>query len=175
MKKTKGTIQVYTGNGKGKTTASLGLALRAMGHGQKVFMIQFMKGSKRYGEIQIAASLKNLTILQCGRDCFVNRADPDPKDIRLAQNGLLKAKEIIQSRKYDLVILDEINVAMDFKLIAVKDVMKMLREKPKEVELVLTGRGAPRRIRELADLVSSVREVKHHYSKGVKARKGVEF
>ncbi|MCK5849714.1 MAG: cob(I)yrinic acid a,c-diamide adenosyltransferase [Kiritimatiellae bacterium] len=175
MKRSKGTIQVYTGNGKGKTTASLGLAFRALGHGQKVFVIQFMKGSKRYGEIQMAAGLKDFTILQSGRSCFVDRDDPDPRDIRLAEKGLLKAEEVIQSKKYDLIILDEINVAMDFKLIAVKNVLRIIQAKPNAVELVLTGRAAPRRIREVADLVSSIREVKHHYRQGIKARKGVEF
>jgi len=166
---------VYTGDGKGKTTAALGLALRAIGHGQEVFMIQFLKGSKRYGEVRSAAKLPGLTILQSGRSCFVDPMNPDQRDIKLALAGLNKAREVIAGRKHDLVILDEINVAMEIGLIAVDDVLEVLANKPRAVEIVLTGRGAPRRIRNVADLVSDIQEVKHHFRAGLKARMGIEF
>lgn len=175
MKTTRGTIQVYTGNGKGKTTAALGLALRALGHGQDVFMIQFMKGSQRYGEIRSARKLAGLTIFQSGRNCFVDRDDPDPRDVALARKGLAKARQVIGARQHDLVILDEINVAMHCGLLSVDEVLEILETKPRQVEVVLTGRGAPRRIRRIANTVSEIREVKHHYRDGIKARKGVEF
>jgi cob(I)alamin adenosyltransferase len=174
MKTTQGTVQVYTGDGKGKTTAALGQAIRAMGHGQRVFIIQFMKGSRAYGEIRMARRLPNLTIAQYGRTCFVDRRNPDPRDVQLAKAGLDRARRVIQARRHDLVILDEINVAMDYGLVAVEDVLRLIREKPREVELVLTGRGAPRPIVKAADLVSEIREVKHHYRQGIPARPGVE-
>jgi len=175
MKKTRGTIQVYTGNGKGKTTASLGLAVRALGHGQKVCMIQFMKGSTKYGEIKFATRTPGLTIIQSGRCCFVSRDNPDPRDVRMARRGLAKAREAVFGGKHDLVILDEVNVALDYKLIALDEVLEILRNKPERVELVLTGRAAPKEIVRLADLVSEVKEIKHHWRKGVRARPGVEF
>ncbi len=175
IKTTIGTIQVYTGNGKGKTTASLGLAMRALGHGQNVCMIQFMKGSTKYGEIRFAKKTPGLTVIQSGRRCFVGRDNPDPKDIRMAERGLAKARETVLGGKYDLVILDEVNVALDYKLINIDDVLAILKKKPKKVELVLTGRAAPKEIIDLADLVSEVKEIKHHWRKGVKARPGVEF
>ena len=175
MKTTRGTIQVYTGNGKGKTTASLGLAVRALGHGQKVLMIQFMKGSERYGEIKFAGRTPGLTILQCGRKRHVRKGRVQPEDRRLAKAGLEKARRIILGKRCDLVVLDEVNVALDYRLLEVDDVLELLKSKPREVEVVLTGRCAPKEIIEMADLVSEMKEVKHHYRKGIKARMGVEF
>jgi len=175
VKTTRGTIQVYTGNGKGKTTASLGLAVRALGHGQKVLMIQFMKGNKRYGEVRFAKRIRGLTIFQSGRDRFVKKGRLEQKDLRLAEAGLEKAREVIHGKKYDLVILDEINIALDYHLLKVEDVIELLADKPREVEVVLTGRYAPKAIIEIADLVSEIKEIKHHYRKGIKARMGVEF
>jgi cob(I)alamin adenosyltransferase len=175
MKSTLGTIQVYTGNGKGKTTASLGLAMRALGHGQKVLVIQFMKGSRRYGEVRLARALRGLTLVQSGRRCFVNKRNPDPKDVRLAQAGLARARKVINGRRHDLVILDELNVAVDYGLVSLEAVLDILKNKPREVEVVLTGRNAHPKIIEIADLASEIREIKHHYRAGVKARTGVEF
>lgn len=171
----KGYVQVYTGNGKGKTTASLGLAVRAAGHGLKTVIIQFMKGWIDYGEL---AGVKMLApyveIHQMGRDTFVNRKNPDPEDVRLAREGWKLAKEIISSGKADIVVLDEVNCAMDFGLIPVGEVLKAIEEKPDGMELILTGRGAPPEIIETADLVTEMREIRHYYAKGVDARVGVE-
>ncbi|AGL01356.1 cob(I)yrinic acid a,c-diamide adenosyltransferase [Desulfoscipio gibsoniae] len=171
-----GLVQVYTGNGKGKTTASLGLALRAIGHGYKVFMLQFMKGSKDYGEIQAAEKyLPNLIIVQSGLETFVSRDNPSRTDIELAIQGLNTARKVISEGHYDLVILDEINTALDFNLIEPGDVLEIIKSKPCHVELVLTGRYAPKEITEAADLVSEVTLVKHPYYQGVTAREGIEY
>jgi len=168
-------IEVYTGDGKGKTTAALGLALRALGHGFRVLCIQFMKGDPKYGEVIISKKLPNFEIIQSGLPTFVKKGDPSCEDLRLAKEGFEKAKEAIKNGKYDMVILDEINVAMDYGLIEVRDVEKLIRECPENIELILTGRYAPKRILELADLVSEVREIKHYYKRGVKAREGIEY
>ena len=171
----KGYIQVYTGDGKGKTTASLGLAVRAAGHGLKTVIIQFMKGWIDYGELKGVAMLSPLvTIHQAGRDTFVDRESPDPEDVRLARDGWELAKETILGGKADIVVLDEINCAVDFGLLPVGEVLDLLRRKPDGMEIVLTGRGAPEAIVAAADLVTEMREIKHYYAKGVDARVGVE-
>ena len=173
--KNKGLVIVITGNGKGKTTAAFGQALRAIGQGYKVFVIQFMKGRK-YGEfIAAEAYLPNLTIKMSGLDSFVMRNHPAAIDIELARKGLDMAKKAIMSGKYDMVILDEINVALDFKLIKIKDVLTMIKNKPAGLDLILTGRYAPKEIIKLADTVSDIQEVKHHYSAGIKDRAGIEY
>lgn len=171
-----GMIQVYTGNGKGKTTAALGLACRAVGHGYKVFIIQFMKGNIDYGELETAKKLAPyLTIRQMGRECFVNRENPDPEDIKLAHEALALAKKVIVGGDYDIVVLDEVNVAMDFGLIQKEEVIKLMTgERPAHVELILTGRYAPKEIIERADLVTEMAEVKHYYHRGVQSREGIE-
>jgi cob(I)alamin adenosyltransferase len=172
---TAGLVQVYTGNGKGKTTASLGLALRAAGHGFKVYVLQFMKGSTVYGELESARRLApQLTIEQVGRDTFVSRTHPDPLDVEMARAGFEKAREIVLSGNYDLVILDEINCAVDFGLIPLENVKDLVRFKPARTELVLTGRGAHPEIVDLADLVTEMREIKHYYHSGQHARTGIE-
>jgi len=173
---TKALVQVYTGNGKGKTTASLGLALRAVGHGYKVFMLQFMKGSKDYGELQAAEKyLPNLIIVQSGLETFVSKENPARADIDLAKRGLETAKKVIDEGHYDLVILDEINVALDFNLIDLEEVLEIIKNKPEHVELILTGRYVPRKIIDQADLVSDVTLIKHPYYQGVSARQGIEY
>ncbi|WP_088553216.1 cob(I)yrinic acid a,c-diamide adenosyltransferase [Calderihabitans maritimus] len=175
MTKAKGLIQIYTGNGKGKTTAALGQALRAAGHGLRVYMLQFMKGSENYGEVKISSLLPTFTIVQSGRHEFVSKENPDPIDIELAEQGLRLAREAIFSGRYDMVILDEINVALDFGLIDLERIIEIIKNKPPELDLILTGRYAPLELYELADLVSEIRDVKHHYYKGVKAREGIEY
>ena len=170
-----GTVQVYTGNGKGKTTAALGMCLRNLGHDRKVFMLQFMKGSERYGEFKVADKLSGFEVMQIGRDEFVKREDPDPRDLELAREGYEIAKEKIQSGEYDLIVLDEIIIAEDFGLIKLEELKELINNKPDELELVLTGRYAHKDIIDLADLVSEVREVKHHFVEGVGARQGVEY
>ena len=174
-KYSKGLVFVFTGNGKGKTTAAMGQALRAVGHGLKVLILQFMKG-KKYGEVLAAEKyLTGVTIYQCGLDSFVMRGNPAPVDVELAVQGLNIAKKALSSGEYNMVILDEINVALDFKLISLDDVVEMIKNKAPSLDLILTGRYAPPEIIELADTVSEINEIKHHYSAGVKERAGIEF
>jgi cob(I)alamin adenosyltransferase len=174
-KHNRGLVMVITGDGKGKTTSAIGQALRAIGHGFKVYVIQFMKGRK-YGEVIAAEKyLPDLTVEQFGLDSFVMRDSPAPVDVELAHKGLERAREVIAGGKYDMVILDEINVALDFKLLSLDDVLKLITNKPPELDLILTGRYAPPEIAELADMVSEVKEIKHHYASGIKDREGIEF
>lgn len=172
----RGLVMVYTGNGKGKTTAALGLALRAVGHGQRVLMIQFMKGDPNYGEVQAATKyLPGFTVIQSGLPNFVDRRNPSTKDLELAAQGLERAQQAVREREADLIILDEINVALSWGLVPLDKVLDLVRSKPEDVNLVLTGRNAHPQVTDLADLVSEVCEIKHHYRSGVKAQKGVEF
>ena len=172
----KGLIQIYTGNGKGKTTAALGLALRAVGHRMKVLMIQFMKGNVRYGELKSVKKLAPyLTIKQVGRETFISKSNPDPKDLQLAQEGFGMAKKAIQNKEYDIVILDEINLAIDYGLIPLEDLLQLMDSKPETVELILTGRNVKSEILKRADLITDMVDRKHYYDKGVPARKGIEI
>ena len=166
-------IQVYTGCGKGKTTAALGLALRALGAGKKVYLAQFIKG-RCYSELTALKKFKKIKVEQFGSGCFIKKS-PTKRDLELANKGLMRVKEIIAGRKFDLVILDEINIALKLKLLTLKEVICLIKKTPAKVELVLTGRYAPKAILRVADLVSEVREVKHYYRKDVKARRGIEF
>ncbi len=176
MSNKKGLVLVYTGDGKGKTTASLGLALRAAGHDQSVYILQFMKGDENYGEVQaIRKYLPKVELSQKGLDSFVKKGDPSLQDLKLAKEGLSLAKDIILSKKYDLVILDEINVAVDYGLVAEQDVLDLIKIKPETTTLVLTGRNVSERIIEQADMVSEVKEIKHHYKEGIVAQPGIEF
>ena len=175
MKLAQGLIQVYTGNCKGKTTAALGLALRAAGHKMMVCMIQFMKGGGPYGEHLAAEKLAPyLTIIQTGRAGWVDRENPHQEDVRLARQALETARDVVCGGCYDLVILDEINGAISFGLLSVTEVLDLIRLKPAHVELVLTGRNAHEKIIEVADLVTEMREIKHYYKAGVPARMGIE-
>lgn len=172
----RGCLQVYTGNGKGKTTASLGLAVRAIGHGHKVFMLMFMKGSKNYGELSTAQKcLANLTIEQYGLESFVSKDNPSPGDFEEAQRAIKRAAEVVAGGLYQLVILDEINVALDYNLVQLDQVMDLIENRPPHVELVFTGRYAHEKILEKADLVTEVTLVKHPFYQGVEAREGVEY
>ena len=169
-----GLIQVYTGDGKGKTTAALGLALRATGAGLKVFIGQFVKGAE-YSEIKALRRLApGIEIKQYGRRCFI-KDKPDEEDIRLAQNGLVEMESVIQSGDYDLVILDEANIAVYYNLFSVDELLKVVQNRPKQVEIVITGRNADPRIIAAADLVTEMREIKHYYQKGIAARLGIEM
>ncbi|MCK4324330.1 MAG: cob(I)yrinic acid a,c-diamide adenosyltransferase [Armatimonadetes bacterium] len=168
-----GHIQVYTGDGKGKTTAALGLALRAAGAGARVFIAQFAKG-RPTAELDSLARLSDLvTIKQYGRGRFIV-GEPEPEDIEAAQQGLEEAQKVITSGEYSLVILDEANVAVDLGLLSVGALLSAVNAKPEHVEIVITGRNAHKRIIDRADLVTEMREVKHYHSKGVKARRGIE-
>ncbi|MDP3182879.1 MAG: cob(I)yrinic acid a,c-diamide adenosyltransferase [Desulfobaccales bacterium] len=170
-----GLIQVYTGDGKGKTTCALGLALRAVGQGLKVYMVQFMKG-RETGEARAAARLApDLTLRSFGRPGLVNLRSPAPEDLALARQALDLAKALIKAGEHDLIILDEINLALTYNLIPLEEVLTMLRERPQWVEVVLTGRQAPPELLALADLVTEMRPLKHYYEAGVKARRGIEW
>jgi cob(I)alamin adenosyltransferase len=172
----KGLVQVYTGNGKGKTTAALGLALRAVGHGFRVLIIQFMKGNNLYGESDSVKKLSPyLTIKTFGRKVFISETNPEPIDIQLAVEGFSLAKTAIESKEFDIVILDEINLAVDYGLIPLSELLRLIDSKPATVELILTGRNARPEIIEKADLVTEMMDRKHYSNKGVSARKGIEF
>jgi cob(I)alamin adenosyltransferase len=171
----KGLVQVYTGDGKGKTSAAFGLALRAIGRGLKVYVIQFIKGGFDYGELHIIDKLPNFRLTAFGRGKFITDVSPRGEDAKLAQEALKLATKVVKEGEYDIVILDEVNVALNLKLIKIDDVLKLIKAKSKHVELVLTGRNAPARLIEVADLVTEMREIKHPYAKGVQPRKGIEF
>jgi len=170
----KGYIHVYTGNGKGKTTAAFGLALRAVGAGMKVFIGQFVKGKSYNENVAIARHLKNITVKQYGLGCFIVNI-PTDDDIKAAEKGLDEMRKIIQKGKYDMVIMDEVNIALYYKLIDIKDLLEIINNTPEHVELVLTGRYAPQELIDKADLVTEMKEIKHYYRKGIEARKGIEY
>ncbi|HOX44755.1 MAG TPA: cob(I)yrinic acid a,c-diamide adenosyltransferase [Myxococcota bacterium] len=171
----RGYVQILTGDGKGKTTAALGMALRAVGHNLKVFMIMFMKGNVEYGELETARRLAPfLEIREMGRETFVSKENPEAIDIEWARDGLRLAMKILEEGKHDMLILDEVNVAVDFGLIPVEDVLRVIRAKPDHVELVLTGRYAHADLIASADLVTEMTCVKHYYQHGVEARVGIE-
>jgi cob(I)alamin adenosyltransferase len=170
-----GMLQVYTGDGKGKTTAALGLALRSVGHGHKVYMIQFMKGGWDYGELKAAENLPNLTIVQFGRPEFVDPRNPDSRDVELAERAMAHAREVIDSQEYDVVILDEINVAVAWNLVSLEEVLEMIRDRSRSLEMILTGRYAPERLMEEADLVTEMKEIRHPWTAGKTMRKGIDY
>jgi cob(I)alamin adenosyltransferase len=173
---TQGLIQVYTGDGKGKTTCALGLALRAVGQGLKVYMVQFMKG-RETGEARIAAArlAPDMTLRPFGRPGLVNLRAPAAEDLALIQEAWDLARQVLLTGEHDLVILDEINLALTFNLLPMAEVLQVLRDRPSWVEVVLTGRQAPPELVELADLVTEMRPVKHYYEVGVPARRGIEW
>ena len=169
----KGFVHVYTGNGKGKTTAALGLSLRAVCAGKKVFFGQFVKGMT-YSELKAVDFLPNFVMEQFGRASFIH-GKPDEEDIKAAKKGLEKLKKVLTEGNYDLVVMDEVNIALYFKLLTPSEVVEAVNNRAEHVEVVLTGRYAPEEIIELADLVTEMKEIKHYYQKGINARKGIEF
>ncbi|MDP2943733.1 MAG: cob(I)yrinic acid a,c-diamide adenosyltransferase [Candidatus Omnitrophota bacterium] len=166
-------IHIYTGEGKGKTTAALGLALRAAGAGLKVYIGQFIKG-KNYSELKTLKKIKNIKVEQFGRSCFI-RCKPNKKDIEVAKNGLQRIREILVRKNFDVIILDEINVAVKLNLLRLKEVVRLIEKIPKKTEIILTGRWAHPKILKLAHLITEMKDIKHYYKKGVKARKGIEY
>lgn len=172
---TKGYVQVYTGNGKGKTTASFGLALRAAGAGKKVFIGQFVKG-QIYSEVNAVEKFLSdyVTIKQYGLDCFITK-EPKQEDIEAAKAGLKEMEEIIISGKYDLIIMEEANIAVYFKLFSIQELIDVINKKHEATEIIVTGRYAAPEMIERADLVTEMREIKHYYQKGVQARLGIEY
>lgn len=174
-KLTKGLVQVYTGNGKGKTTASLGLVFRALGHCLRIYVMQFMKGQTIYGELESAKRFSDqLTIEQVGRPQFVKQGKQTIMDRQMAREAFARARALVSSGNYDLVVLDELNCAVDFDLVELEAVKEMIRSKPEHTELVITGRNVHPEIVELADLVTEMREIKHYYNAGQQARVGIE-
>ncbi|MBC7249077.1 MAG: cob(I)yrinic acid a,c-diamide adenosyltransferase [Anaerolineae bacterium] len=170
-----GLVHVYTGDGKGKTTAALGLALRAAGHGLRTYIAQFMKGQD-YGELEAVKRLSPLiTIEQFGQASFVHVKQATAEDVALAHAGLERVRQALHSGQYDIVVMDEINVALFFELLTVDEVLSLIENRPPGVELVLTGRRVPEKLIAHADLVTEMREIKHPYQKGIKARRGIEY
>ncbi len=173
-----GLVIVYTGSGKGKTTAALGMALRALGHGFKVAMIQFIKGSWYYGELKSSSKLEpDFELVAAGKG-FVGIIDdnkPIEDHVKAAREALQISKEKITSGNYDIIILDEINYAVNLKLISVDNVLELIKLKPKKTTLVLTGNHASEKVIESADLVTEMKEIKHPYRQGRKAKRGIDF
>ncbi len=173
MVRPSGQVQLYTGDGKGKTTAALGLALRAAGHGMRTYIGQFMKGQS-YGELEALRDHPFITIEQYGDPRCIRREEVTPEHIAQAQRGLERARAAMLSGQYDIVVLDEVNVSIWFGLLSTEEVLAFLDQRPAEVEVVLTGRRAPPELIERADLVTEMREVKHYYQRGLPARNGIE-
>ena len=172
--KTKGRIIIHTGDGKGKTTAALGTVFRALGHGQKVCVIQFIKGQGKYGERILAEKLENLDWHICGKG-FVFKKENVEEDRKIAEEGFRLAAEIIASDRYDLVVLDELTYLPALDFLGAEKIVETLRTKPERLNIIVTGRKAPPELVEIADTVSEVRVVKHAYQQGIKAQKGIEF
>ncbi|HLQ66517.1 MAG TPA: cob(I)yrinic acid a,c-diamide adenosyltransferase [Candidatus Limnocylindrales bacterium] len=170
----KGVLLVITGNGKGKTTSAFGTALRGLGHGFKIAVVQFMKG-RIYGELEVLRDRLGVDVYQFGRNAFVDPKNPDPRDLELARQGLDKAWEIVRGQQHDLLILDEIIYVSSYGLLPETEVLALARSRPRWMDLILTGRGASAELIELADTVSDVREIKHHYKKGIESRAGMEY
>lgn len=177
-----GYVQIYTGDGKGKTTASLGLALRAIGHGWKVLIIQFTKGEKEengenfYGELKAASKfMANLEVMQFGLDRVVYSSNISIEDYKETRKGWERAKEAVASGEYGLIILDEINVCIDLNMIKLSEVKELLINRPKHLEVVLTGRRAHPELISMAHLVTEMKPIKHYFDVGVKARRGIEY
>ena len=170
----KGYIQVYTGNGKGKSTAAFGLALRATGIGMKVFIAQFVKGQEYAEVVAVRKFLPSVTVKQYGLDSFIVNT-PTQVDIEIARKGLEEISTVISSGEYDMIILDEANIAVYYNLFTPTELIDILKRKPKALEIIITGRYACPEILEIADLITEMKEIKHYYVQGIKARKGIEY
>lgn len=168
----KGLVHVYTGNGKGKTTAALGLALRASAAGINVFIGQFVKGM-RYSELDTLEKMANITVRQYGRDCFIVKS-PEAADIEMARKGLDEMARVLKDGKHGVVIMDEATIALYYKLFTFDELWSAIKNRAESVEVVVTGRYAPAELIEKADLVTEMVEIKHYYTKGIEARKGIE-
>lgn len=171
----RGLVQVFTGNGKGKTTAAVGTIVRAVGHGYKVCLISFMKGSYSYGEYKTLSSLPHVAIEQFGLRKFTDPAKIKAEEKEQAQAALVAAREAVSGGKYDLVVLDEVNVAICYNLVKLDRIINLIKEKPEHVEVILTGRYADPKLIEVADLVTEMVKVKHPFDDGISARKGIEY
>ena len=172
---TKGLVQIFTGDGKGKTSAALGAVLRALGHGLRVYIVYFMKGDYPYGERGILSNLSNVDMASFGQKGFVDPANVKPEEKEQARLALAAAREAMLSGNYDLVVLDEVNLAVAWKLVELDEVVRLINDKPQNVELILTGRRADAKLVQMADLVTEMLKIKHPYDKGIKARQGIEY
>ncbi|MHA1941086.1 MAG: cob(I)yrinic acid a,c-diamide adenosyltransferase [Candidatus Hodarchaeales archaeon] len=170
-----GLIHVISGDGKGKTTSALGIALRAAGHEYNVLIIQFMKKGWDYGELQAVQFLNGVEIHPFGTPNYIDKANPQPIDFSEARKALKHFKDELNNPHWNIIVLDEINVALDFKLISERDIIDLLRTKPKNLEIILTGRDAPSSLIELADYYTEIKSIKHPFQKKILARKGVEY
>lgn len=171
----RGLVQVFTGDGKGKTTAALGAVIRALGQGRRAYIVFFMKGEYPYGERKILARLPHVEVASFGSLDFVNPADIRTEDKEQAQLALSAGREVMLSGKYDMVVLDEINVAVAFGLLPLDEVIKLIQDKPPQVELILTGRKAAPELIKAADLVTECLKIKHPYDRGIGSRQGIEY
>jgi cob(I)alamin adenosyltransferase len=171
----RGLVQIFTGDGKGKTSAAIGAAIRALGHGLKVYIGFFMKGGYPSGERHVLSQLPNVTVESFGAGGFVGQTNVKPEDREQAKRGLAAASKAVLSGNYDLVVLDEINLAVAWKLVELDEVLKLIDSKPEGVELILTGRQADGKLVQSADLVTEMLKIKHPYDEGVKAREGIEY
>jgi len=171
----RGLVQVFTGDGKGKTTAALGAVIRALGHGLRVCVVFFMKGDYPYGECKILSQLPNVKIARFGSQQFIDPTNIKPEEKEQARQALAAAREAVLSGSYDLVVLDEVNLAVAWQLVELDKVIKLIGDKPRNVELILTGRKADTKLIQLADLVTEMLKIKHPYDEGTKARKGIEY
>ena len=167
-------LQVYTGTGKGKTTAALGVALRGAGYGLKTMMFSFLKDDPNYGEARAFRFLPDFELYQVGRDAFVNFHNPDPVDLKMCRDGWEKAKQAILERKADILILDELNIVLCTKMLPLEEVIEFLKQNKSALEIITTGRGAPDELIKIADLVTDMNEVKHYFHKGIASRNGID-
>jgi len=170
-----GLVYVFTGDGKGKTSAALGIVLRALGHGLRVYIVFFMKGDYPYGERNILSQLPNVTVASFGHREFTDRTKIKPEEIEQAKQALAAAREAMLSGNYELMVLDEVNVAIAWNLVALDEVIRLIKDKPQNVDLILTGRQADTKLIKLADLVTEMIKIKHPYDKGGMARKGIDY
>lgn len=171
----KGLVQIFTGDGRGKTTAAIGTIIRALGHGLKVYIAFFMKGDYAYGERQILSKLPGVTMEGFGSSHFIDPASIKPEEREAARQALEAARQAMLSGEYDVVVLDEVNIAVDFKLLEVGVVLDFVEAKPEAVELILTGRRADKELVRVADLVTECLKIKHPYDGGIEAREGFEY
>lgn len=171
----RGLVYIFTGEGKGKTSSALGVVLRALGHGLRVHITYFMKGDYPYGERRILSQLPNVDFASFGSAGFVNQAKVKPEEIEQAKRALTNARQAMLSGNYDLVILDEVNLAVAWKLVGLEDVLRLINDKPQNVEVILTGRQADAKLIKAADLVTEMLKIKHPYDEGIKARKGIDY
>jgi cob(I)alamin adenosyltransferase len=169
-------VTIFTGDGKGKTTAAIGIVVRAAGHGFRAFIVCFLKGKDyTHGENAILSKLPNVTLASFGQAGWVNRENINPEHKKQAGLALTAAKEAIRSGKYDIIVLDEINIAIDLGLVDLDDIIKLIKDRPKKVEIILTGRYANPKLIQMADLVTEMQNTKHPFKRGITARRGIDY